>query len=98
MKKIIFLVLLSLLSTKNTKAQKTDYVVTIKTSFGDMVIILYDETPKHKQNFIKLAQEHYFDSLLFHRVINGFMIQGGDPNSKIAKTGTPLGNGGPGYT
>jgi len=98
MKKILFLVLLSLLSTKNTKAQKTDYVVTIKTSFGDMVIILYDETPKHKQNFIKLAQEHYFDSLLFHRVINGFMIQGGDPNSKIAKTGTPLGNGGPGYT
>lgn len=98
MKKIPFLILLSLLLNGNTTAQKTDYVVTIKTSFGDMVIILYDETPKHKQNFIKLAQEHYFDSLLFHRVINGFMIQGGDPNSKKAKTGTPLGNGGPGYT
>lgn len=79
-------------------AQKKDHVVTIKTKFGDMVAILYDETPKHKENFIKLAKEHYFDSLLFHRIIEGFMIQGGDPESKKAKAGQRLGNGGPGYT
>lgn len=75
-----------------------DYVVTIKTKYGDMVAILYDETPKHKENFIKLATEHFYDSLLFHRVIQGFMIQGGDPDSKNAKPGQPLGRGGPGYT
>lgn len=79
-------------------AQNKDYVVTISTSYGDMVAILYDETPKHKENFIKLAKEHYFDSTLFHRVIEGFMIQGGDPDSKKAVPGQPLGRGGPGYT
>ncbi|HEY0744556.1 MAG TPA: peptidylprolyl isomerase [Chryseosolibacter sp.] len=77
--------------------QKKDYVVTIKTKFGDMVAILYDETPKHKANFIKLAQEHFYDSLIFHRIIEGFMIQGGDPESKKAQPGQRLGNGGPGY-
>jgi cyclophilin family peptidyl-prolyl cis-trans isomerase len=79
-------------------AQKKDHVVTIKTSYGDMVAILYDETPRHKENFIKLAKEHYYDSLLFHRVIEGFMIQGGDPDSRRAEKGQRLGNGGPGYT
>jgi cyclophilin family peptidyl-prolyl cis-trans isomerase len=79
-------------------AQKTDHVVTIKTKYGNMIAVLYDETPKHKENFIKLAKEHYFDSLLFHRVIEGFMIQGGDPDSKKARPGQRLGNGGPGYT
>jgi cyclophilin family peptidyl-prolyl cis-trans isomerase len=79
-------------------AQKTDHVVTIKTKHGNMIAVLFDETPKHKENFIKLAKEHYFDSLLFHRVIEGFMIQGGDPDSKKAKAGQRLGNGGPGYT
>jgi peptidyl-prolyl cis-trans isomerase B (cyclophilin B) len=78
-------------------AQKKDFVVTIKTKYGDMVAILYDETPKHKENFLKLAREHYYDSLLFHRVIQGFMIQGGDPDSKNASQGRRLGNGGPGY-
>jgi cyclophilin family peptidyl-prolyl cis-trans isomerase len=78
--------------------QDSDYVVTIKTKYGDMVAILYDETPKHKENFIKLAKEHFFDSTLFHRVIEGFMIQGGDPESKTAVQGQPLGRGGPGYT
>jgi cyclophilin family peptidyl-prolyl cis-trans isomerase len=72
--------------------------VTIKTNQGNMIAILYDETPKHKANFIKLAKEHYFDSLLFHRVIEGFMIQGGDPDSKKAQPGQNLGMGGPGYT
>jgi peptidyl-prolyl cis-trans isomerase B (cyclophilin B) len=79
-------------------AQKKDYVVTIKTRLGDMVAILYDETPQHKANFIKLAKEHYYDSLLFHRVMKGFMIQGGDPQSKNSPKGARLGNGGPGYT
>jgi peptidyl-prolyl cis-trans isomerase B (cyclophilin B) len=79
-------------------AQKKDAVITIKTNYGDMIAILYDETPKHKENFIKLTKEHYFDSLLFHRVIQGFMIQGGDPNSRKAQPGQPLGQGGPGYT
>ena len=77
---------------------KKDYVVTIKTPYGDMIAVLYDETPKHKANFIKLAKEHFFDSLLFHRVIDGFMIQGGDPTSKKAPKGARLGSGGPGYT
>lgn len=79
-------------------AQNKDAVITIKTNYGDMVAILYDETPKHKANFIKLAKEHYFDSILFHRVIAGFMIQGGDPKSKKAKPGESLGSGNPGYT
>jgi cyclophilin family peptidyl-prolyl cis-trans isomerase len=92
------LLVLSLVSSCAQKSGKSDYVVTIKTSYGDMVAILYDETPKHKANFIKLAKEHYFDSLLFHRVIAGFMIQGGDPDSKHAQPGQPLGQGGPGYT
>jgi peptidyl-prolyl cis-trans isomerase B (cyclophilin B) len=89
---------LILATTILTSCAQTDHVVTIKTSYGDMVAILYDETPKHKENFIKLAKEHYFDSLLFHRVIEGFMIQGGDPESKKAQPGQRLGNGGPGYT
>ncbi|MBL7840808.1 MAG: peptidylprolyl isomerase [Cyclobacteriaceae bacterium] len=78
--------------------KKGEYVVTIKTSYGDMVAILYDETPKHKENFIKLANKKFYDSLLFHRVIPEFMIQGGDPESKKAAAGQALGNGGPGYT
>lgn len=73
-------------------------VVLIKTSEGKMLVRLYDETPKHKENFLKLVDSGYYDNLLFHRVIEGFMIQGGDPNSKGAAAGAPLGMGGPGYT
>ena len=62
-----------------------------------MVIQLYDETPKHRDNFVKLIEEGYYDGLLFHRIVSGFMIQGGDPKSRNAKAGAPLGNGGPGY-
>lgn len=79
-------------------AQKKDHIITIKTRFGDMVAVLYDATPKHKSNFITLAKEGFYDSLLFHRIIGGFMIQGGDPQSRNSKPGSPLGNGGPGYT
>lgn len=97
MQKIYSILILSIIIMSSC-AQDHDYVVTIKTQHGDMIAILYDETPKHKENFIKLAKEHYYDSLLFHRIIQGFMIQGGDPNSKNAAPGQPLGSGGPGYT
>jgi len=95
---LLIISLLGLLSGCAQKNDKNDYVVTIKTSYGDMVAILYDETPRHKENFIKLAREKYFDSLLFHRVMQGFMIQGGDPDSRNAQPGQPLGMGSPGYT
>ena len=95
---IAFICCFMMTTCAQKKNSKDDYVVTIKTKYGDMIAILYDETPKHKENFIKLAEEHFFDSLLFHRVIKGFMIQGGDPNSKNAEPGARLGNGGPGYT
>lgn len=78
-------------------SQKED-VVTIHTQYGDMVLILFDETPKHKENFLKLVNDKYYDSTLFHRVISGFMIQGGDPDSKKAPAGQQLGQGGPDYT
>lgn len=78
--------------------KKSDKVVLITTSKGKIVVDLYDETPLHKENFIKLVESGFYDSLLFHRVINNFMIQGGDPESKGAAQGVMLGNGGPGYT
>lgn len=72
-------------------------LVEMETKFGTIVILLHNETPKHRDNFIKLVTEGYYDDLLFHRVINGFMIQGGDPQSKNAKPNAQLGGGGPGY-
>ena len=70
----------------------------IKTTEGDIVIRLYDETPRHRDNFLKLAKNGYFNGTLFHRVIKDFMIQGGDPDSKNAPKGKILGTGGPDYT
>lgn len=72
--------------------------VKISTTLGDIVVCLYDETPLHRDNFLKLAKEGYYDGTLFHRVIKNFMIQGGDPCSRGAAAGTALGTGGPGYT
>lgn len=72
--------------------------IRIKTTEGDIVVRLYDETPKHRDNFIKLVKEEFFNGTLFHRVIKDFMIQGGDPDSKNAPQGKRLGTGGPGYT
>ncbi len=69
----------------------------VETEFGNMKILLYNETPKHKENFIKLAKEGFYDDLLFHRVIKNFMIQGGDPDSRGANPNARLGGGGPGY-
>ncbi len=71
--------------------------VEIETDFGNMLVLLHDATPLHRDNFIKLVEEGYYEDLLFHRVINGFMIQGGDPQSRNAKPDKPLGNGSPGY-
>jgi cyclophilin family peptidyl-prolyl cis-trans isomerase len=83
-------------STIKKKDRKRD--VLIQTTMGDMVIRLSDSTPLHRDNFLKLVKVGYYDSVLFHRVIKNFMIQGGDPNSIRAAAGESLGNGGPGYT
>lgn len=72
--------------------------VKISTSLGDITAVLYDETPLHRDNFIKLANEGYYNGTLFHRVIKDFMIQGGDPDSRGAAPGKHLGTGGPDYT
>ena len=94
---LIFLVACS--STRNAATSKVlDQRVKITTDSGIIVLRLYDKTPLHRDNFIKLVKQHYFDSLLFHRVIKNFMIQGGDPDSKRAKPGALLGDGGPPYT
>lgn len=89
-------------TTANTNTQpaqtQPDKYVTIKTTLGDIVIQLYDDTPLHQQNFIKLVNQGYYNNTLFHRVINKFMIQAGDPDSKNAPAGKMLGSGGPGYT
>ncbi len=69
----------------------------IETDFGTMKVRLFNSTPQHRDNFIKLANEGFYEDLLFHRVINGFMIQGGDPDSKDAPLTKRLGGGGPGY-
>ena len=83
-------------STIKKKDRKRD--VLMQTTMGDIVIRLSDSTPLHRDNFLKLVKVGYYDSVLFHRVIKDFMIQGGDPNSKRAAAGQPLGNGSPGYT
>lgn len=72
--------------------------VKISTTLGDITVRLYDETPLHRDNFVKLASEGYYNGTLFHRVIKNFMVQGGDPNSKGAAPGARLGTGGPDYT
>ena len=72
--------------------------VKLETSLGDIVVELYNETPQHRDNFIKLVKEGYYDGVLFHRVIKDFMIQTGDGNSKNAGPDRPLGDGDPGYT
>jgi cyclophilin family peptidyl-prolyl cis-trans isomerase len=94
MKKYIFLFVFTLFH-QCIYAQKTK--VKIATTLGNISIVLYDDVPKHKENFLKLIQNKNLDSTLFHRVIKGFMIQGGDPDSKKAKPGDTLGNGDLGY-
>ncbi len=88
----------SFLNFKKTMATDSVKKVCISTAYGDIKIKLYNETPLHRDNFIKLAKTAYFDGTLFHRVIKNFMIQGGDPDSKNADPNAILGNGGPSYT
>jgi cyclophilin family peptidyl-prolyl cis-trans isomerase len=105
MKKIFFVLLNCLIilsaaaqkdSTVNKKDRKKD--VLMETSMGNIVIRLSDSTPLHRDNFLKLVKRHFYDSVLFHRVMQNFMIQAGDPNSKTAAAGVPLGVGGLNYT
>lgn len=95
MKNIIYLLLVF---TLMVSCQKKEQHILIETEFGNMKALLYSTTPKHRDNMIKLIKEGYFDDLLFHRVINNFMLQGGDPDSRGAAAQQMLGQGGPGYT
>lgn len=91
--------LISCSATRNsTNSKFSGTRVKLTTDSGVIILRLYNQTPLHRDNFIKLVKQHYFDSLLFHRVIKNFMIQGGDPESKNALPRVQLGNGGPGYT
>lgn len=96
MKHILFSILLSFVITVSSYAESRTQVL-LKTNKGDITVELYNETPAHRDNFIRLCKEHFFDGLLFHRVIYEFMIQGGDPDSKGAEPDKHLGEGGPGY-
>lgn len=78
--------------------RKKNMHVKITTQFGDIIVKLYDETPQHRDNFIKLVKEGYYEDLLWHRVMRNFMVQGGDPQSKGAAPNVQLGRGGPDYT
>jgi cyclophilin family peptidyl-prolyl cis-trans isomerase len=96
-KKILFLLFLFSASLTYAAKPKT-YYVRIKSTYGESVVRLYNETPKHRDNFVKLTKSGFYNGTLFHRVIKDFMIQGGDPDSKKAKPEQMLGNGGLGYT
>ena len=93
-RKFLVLTLSAMVSAGYTQSRR----VIIETTFGDVVVELYDDTPLHRDNFIKLVESGFYDELIFHRVINEFMIQGGDPESKGAPAEKHLGQGGPGYT
>lgn len=82
----------------NTDNTANDAVVKLETTAGDITLKLFGDTPAHRDNFVKLVKEGYYDGTLFHRVIKDFMIQGGDPDSRTAGKGQMLGSGGPDYT
>jgi len=98
MKKILFLSALVFLFISCAGAQNDRTRVEIRTTLGDIVVELFNETPIHRDNFIRLVEENFFDGLLFHRCIRDFMIQGGDPDSRNASPGQMLGAGGPDFT
>jgi cyclophilin family peptidyl-prolyl cis-trans isomerase len=97
---LLLLTALSSIAQKEIRLKKKDLKrdVELVTSMGSIVVRLSDSTPLHRDNFLKLVKQDYYDSVLFHRVINQFMIQAGDPDSKHAAAGVPLGEGGPPYT
>lgn len=98
MKQVLFFAGICLLSLLSSCDGGDGYTyANIETDYGTMKVKLYNSTPQHRDNFIKLANEGFYDGLIFHRVIQGFMIQGGDPDSKDAGPDTSLGSGGPGY-
>ena len=96
-KRILWLAALAVILAACGPKTEKEVVMVVETTMGTVEFKLYNETPLHRDNFIRLAEEHYFDSLLFHRVIDDFVIQGGDPNSKYAKPGEMLGDGEPDY-
>lgn len=102
MKRVLYLfsliLMISCTATKKTTSVIEPMRVKIETDSGTLVVRLYDQTPLHRDNFVKLVKEGFYDGLLFHRVIENFMIQGGDPKSKDAAEGIPLGEGGRSYT
>jgi len=93
----LFLIPIIILMMSTTACKEKITYVKVETNDGEMILKLYNETPNHRDNFIKLVEEGYYDGLLFHRVMNSFMIQGGDPDSKTARPGQRLGSGGPDY-
>ncbi len=95
---LVVIILASCSTSQNVNKNEMETQVLIKTTEGDITIKLYNETEAHKTNFVKLVEENYYDGLLFHRVIEGFMAQAGDPASKDAGLNAHLGSGGPGYT
>ena len=97
MKKTLLFLFVATMMTMMWSCKESNTYVLIETEYGNMKAELYNSTPLHKENFIKLVEEGFYDDLLFHRVIRGFMIQGGDPQSKGADMNIPLGGGGPGY-
>ena len=97
-KRSIYLTLLIIFMMSCAATGDKDTYVLIETSLGNIKVKLYGDTPLHRDNFLKLAREGFYDDLLFHRVIRNFMIQGGDPESKNAPAGKQLGSGDPGYT
>ncbi len=94
---LLFLAISFTNCTSQNKDTENRTKIQLETNKGTILLALYNETPKHRNNFIKLTKQHFFDGTLFHRVIDNFMIQGGDPDSKNANPGVALGNGGPGY-
>ncbi|MBR4729942.1 MAG: peptidylprolyl isomerase [Prevotella sp.] len=97
MKKMRFL-MVALAFTAYVPMMAQSRQVMLETTAGNIVVTLYDDTPRHRDNFLKLVNEQFYDSLLFHRVIKNFMIQGGDPTSRHAEPGVMLGNGSLDYT
>lgn len=98
MKRLLFAVVLLMALGISSCGPADDHTYAeIETEFGTIKLMLYNSTPKHRDNFIKLANDGFYEDLLFHRVMDGFMIQGGDPDSKTAAPGQQLGQGGPGY-
>lgn len=94
---VTFTLLMLLICTDNFAKKTTYYYVTLKTTSGEITLRLYNETPLHRDNFIKLAKSGFFNGIIFHRVIDNFMIQSGDPDSKAREKGKLYGDGGPGY-